>query len=363
MGLEIDFLPVGSESNGGDAITVRYGNLYGSRAEQTVIVVDGGFKENGEALVDHIGERFHTSHVDLVVSTHPDQDHASGLSVVLENCSVDSLWMHLPWNHSGDMARLRESNFSTSSLDEAVTASLQNISELEEIARRKSIPIVEPFTGLSTPDGMFRVVGPSQAYYEELLTGVVEGQSTAARILASVDQILDRAAQRLLPEDLYQETLTDTGSTTPRNNSSVISLISSDEQLALLTGDAGAPALNRAIDQLASQGIGTGELTFVQVPHHGSRRNVGPSVLDRLLGPKGQVVATGAAFVSGPKKNPDHKHPSKKVTNAFRRRGYPTYATQGDLICNSHNAPPRAGFSPIQPLPLYGQVEADGDDP
>ncbi|MFI1955905.1 hypothetical protein ACH437_29400 [Streptomyces xinghaiensis] len=38
MGYEIDFLPVGEESKGGDAIALRYGNLYGSRRELTVIV-------------------------------------------------------------------------------------------------------------------------------------------------------------------------------------------------------------------------------------------------------------------------------------------------------------------------------------
>lgn len=54
MGYEIDFLPVGDNSKSGDAIALRYGNLYGSRAEQRVVVVDGGFTDDGEALVNHI---------------------------------------------------------------------------------------------------------------------------------------------------------------------------------------------------------------------------------------------------------------------------------------------------------------------
>ena len=37
MGFEIDLLPVGNESKGGDAIALRYGNLDGHRDEQTVI--------------------------------------------------------------------------------------------------------------------------------------------------------------------------------------------------------------------------------------------------------------------------------------------------------------------------------------
>jgi hypothetical protein len=60
MGYEIDFLPVGEESKGGDAIALRYGNLYGSRDEQTVIIVDGGYTDDGEALVKHIVDYYGT---------------------------------------------------------------------------------------------------------------------------------------------------------------------------------------------------------------------------------------------------------------------------------------------------------------
>ena len=45
MGIEIDFIRAGEESNSGQAIALRFGNLFGLRAEQTVIVVDGGFSE------------------------------------------------------------------------------------------------------------------------------------------------------------------------------------------------------------------------------------------------------------------------------------------------------------------------------
>jgi hypothetical protein len=44
---EIDFLPVGDGARSGDAIALRYGNLEGTRAEQTVVVIDGGFTDDG----------------------------------------------------------------------------------------------------------------------------------------------------------------------------------------------------------------------------------------------------------------------------------------------------------------------------
>src|SRR5664280_2714171 len=98
MGYEIDFFAVGEKSSGGDAIAVRYGNLFGDRSEQMVIVIDGGYTDSGEALVNHIKTHFGTSRVDIVVSTHPDQDHITGLETVLEELQVGTLLMHLPWN-------------------------------------------------------------------------------------------------------------------------------------------------------------------------------------------------------------------------------------------------------------------------
>lgn len=58
---EIDFLPVGDGARSGDAIALRYGNLEGTRAEQTVIVIDGGFSDDGEALVELIETHYDTT--------------------------------------------------------------------------------------------------------------------------------------------------------------------------------------------------------------------------------------------------------------------------------------------------------------
>ena len=54
----------------------------------------------------------------------------------------------------------------------------------------------------------------------------------------------------------------------------------------LFTADAGVPALEQAIGQLEVIGFDFNRLRIVQVPHHGSKRNVGPKILDRILGPK-----------------------------------------------------------------------------
>lgn len=362
MGYEIDFLPVGDESKGGDAIVLRYGNLYGSRSEQTVVVIDGGYTDDGEALVEHIREYYGTDMVDMVISTHSDQDHITGLEVVLEEMRVGQLLMHLPWQHSEMLTEARKSAFKSRALSEKVEKSFQAASDLEAIAERKGVPIVEPFAGMGTGDGVLRILGPSKAYYEELLTEVeVTGAPQTTSALQEYLRKLAKAAAKLVPETLWLETLRDDGETSPTNNSSVITLLTIDGRKSLFTGDAGIPALEQALDLLEAEGFEPGTLKFVQIPHHGSRRNVGPSVLNRLLGAKGQATRHSTAFASVPPKNPEHKHPSKKVTNAFHRRGYDVHVTQGDTKRHHHNAPDRQGWSASTPVGFHDQVEEDGD--
>src|SRR5580693_7124870 len=122
QGYEIDFLPVGDGERTGDAIVLRYGDIFGARAGQRVVVVDGGFTDTGSRVVDFIRTRYGTTDVDLVISTHPDADHSAGLSVVLEELVVRELWMHLPCEHTDAIANMfRDGRVS----DESVSAALR----------------------------------------------------------------------------------------------------------------------------------------------------------------------------------------------------------------------------------------------
>ncbi|MER6426107.1 MBL fold metallo-hydrolase [Streptomyces sp. NPDC001137] len=362
MGYEIDFLPVGEESKGGDAIVLRYGNLHGKREEQTVIVIDGGYTECGDALVEHIKERYGTDRLDYVISTHTDQDHICGLKTVLEELRVRKLWMHLPWDHSEEMERARTSSHWRNKLNDPARRMLEAATELEALAQEQGVEVVEPFAGMSTKDGVFNVLGPTEAYYEELLRELVGqvAKSAAQQALENFMRKMLEAAKKLVPETWWDETLRNDGTTTPTNNASVVSLLEVDDRKLLLTGDAGIPALTHVLNGLEENGFTPGDLRFVQVPHHGSRNNVGPAVLDRLLGSTVEGVTRGVAYVSAPKKNPENRHPAKKVTNAFRRRGYPVHGTQGVSLLHYYNAPERSGYGPSEPIPFHYTVEDDG---
>ncbi len=112
-----------------------------------------------------------------------------------------------------------------------------------------------------------------------------------------------------------------------------------------------------AADTTAQSPCGSDSLQLVQVPHHGSNENVGPTVLDRLAGPRtGLDLFVKYGIVSAAVSGESVGQPSRQVTNAFRRRGTPVYATQGVNLRYAENAP-LPGYGLATPLPLYTEVD------
>ncbi len=99
-------------------------------------------------------------------------------------------------------------------------------------------------------------------------------------------------------------------------------------------------------------------VTFIQVPHHGSRNNVSPSVLDRLIGSRTYSPVSDTrmtAFVSAARGS--ETHPRKVVVNGFLRRGASVFPTKGQSIRHHHNIGSR-DWQPIQSLPFFEEVES-----
>jgi beta-lactamase superfamily II metal-dependent hydrolase len=356
MGYEIDFIPVGEGEKSGDAIALRFGNCLGSRKEYKVVVVDAGFHESGTKLFNHITKYYKTSEVDLAISTHPDSDHIAGLEVILNELEVKKLWMHQPWKHTGDISEMfKGGRVTDKSVKEALRKSLDDALDIERLAQSKKIPIEEPFQGVGFESSVF-VLSPSKEFYESLLPGFRGTPEPKEDIFkAALEKIFEPA--RKVAERWDYETLDDTGETSAENNSSTVLLLRHEQRCSLLTAYARIPSINEAINYLNRYSFDYSKLRFVQAPHHGSKRNIGPTILNTLIGPKlGQDTYVKTAFVSVSSAS-DSKHPSKKVTNAFRRRGAPVHATAGSTNWHYQNTPKRDDFSDSVSLPFYDEVE------
>jgi beta-lactamase superfamily II metal-dependent hydrolase len=141
----------------------------------------------------------------------------------------------------------------------------------------------------------------------------------------------------------------DDGGTNPRNNTSVVTWLALGTYRALLTGDAGVPALDQAWDFLEATSDASPP-TLAQVPHAGSRHNASSALLNRILGPPGQV-ADGSKEAQVSVASRSVRHPSARVANAYMRRGYRVFETRGKTVhYASPDAPVRHGWVPAVPL-------------
>lgn len=360
MDYEIDFLPVGNGDSSGDAIAVRWGTPGNYR----VLIYDGGTKESGEALVRHVRQHYQTERVDYVVSSHPDNDHASGLAIVLNELTVGELWMHRPWKYSAIIRDyFGDGRLTDASLAERLKTKMRAAYALEELAIKKGIPIGEPFQGSAI--GPFTVLSPKLDWYVHDLIPAFEktpkqkiAKSMATDAIGIFAEAIRKAGAWIL-ENWFTELLREDVETSAENESSVILFADFDGRGVLLTGDAGIQALTRAADYAELHGVSLpSSLEFVQVPHHGSRHNVSTSVLDRIIGARrltNDNVFPKIALVSAGKESTTH--PRKMVTNAFNRRGARPYATKGMLI-HHHRGMPDRGWGAAPALEFSSQVEA-----
>jgi beta-lactamase superfamily II metal-dependent hydrolase len=368
MAFEIDFLPVGNGDRSGDAISVRYGQP----GAYTVMVYDGGTQESGSKLVEHIREYYQTDYVDHVVNSHPDADHVSGLSVVLEQLTVGTLWLHRPWLYSHVIIDyFKDGRITNQSLKTRLQENMAAAYQLEQLAIRKRIEIKEPFRGEAI--GAFHVLSPDKEWYvhdlianfeksPEQIKAEAEASLTAVeKYLRIITEGAKKGAQ-WVAEKWDLELLREDVETTGENESSAIlyAYMQDHQHGILLTGDAGVKALGRAVDCLNVHNVSAPlSIKFVQVPHHGSRHNVSSSILDRILGPKLPVKPEEyekVALVSVGKDSTTH--PRKMVVNAFFRRGAKVIATQGKTTRHHRGMPAREGWVTATPLEFSNQVEA-----
>jgi beta-lactamase superfamily II metal-dependent hydrolase len=345
--LEIDFFNVDSGEKSGDAITLRYGDFI-DKQNQFVVVIDGGTIETGQKMIKHIRDVYGTNYVDLVVCSHPDGDHASGLREIVRDMRVNELWMHQPWEHSDDIKHLfKDGRMTENSLSQKLKDAYGFAYDLEEIAKaKKNIKITEPFTGLSFDNFTIEVLGPSEDYYLKLVPFFTKTPEVKTSLFSQMSTGLNESIN-WIKETLDIETLDESGETSGENNSSTVLLLKFQEGNYLFTGDTGIPALKNVIAYSKSKGINLKNLRFLQVPHHGSRRNSSPSVLNE--------IKAKTAYISAAKDS--EKHPSRKVINALIRRGAKVYSTEGSNLCHYLNCDSREGYSSATAHQFYEIVQ------
>jgi beta-lactamase superfamily II metal-dependent hydrolase len=364
---EIEFMPVGTGSKAGDAIILRYG----TPVDFKLMLIDGGNAESGDAVVAHLKSHYGPGvRLEHVLLTHSDADHASGLRAVLKEIPVTNLWLHVPWLLAREAVSLfADKRWTPDGLEKYVRKEYDIISEIFDLATAASCKMFYPFRGADI--GPFHILSPSMYEYLHLLPQfektpdpdqtAIEAASMWLGKASLIGRIVEAARAKVenwTTETWAHERLRDGGQTSASNESSVVLYGAFDDnRRVLLTGDAGVRALNWSTDYAVLAGLPLQQFSFVQIPHHGSRRNVGPTVLTKLLGPiqSEYAAARFSAYVSAP--TDDTNHPRKIVLNAFKRRGGIIHATQGLSKVHWGGFPARPGYYSVEGLPFFNQVE------
>lgn len=375
MSYEIDFIGVKERSKqDADAICFRWKtgqDIWGNPIYK-IGVFDGGFQAHGEEMTQTLNKYYFNDPngekdpeqktIDFLCVSHPDQDHTVGILQILENFTVKKLYMNRPWLYSDDLWEYVTDH--RINLKKHLQDVYNYIAEIEASAQEKGIPIYEAFEGTQI-ESCFFVLSPAKAFYLQLLCEsdktLLEAKESAVEKWKNVLKRLAAKAKDValtLSESWTHEELRENVSTTPENESSIILLGILDNAKILLTGDAGIRALDRAINYSTLIGVSLkSEVKFYQIPHHGGRHNVSPSILNRLLGgilPEGSIPDR-TAFASSAKGS---DHPYKMVTNAFLRRGVKPFTNNdGQTIYHHTQDMPDRNWPNAQSIPFADQVE------
>lgn len=328
---EVDFLAV-ETSKSGDAITLRYSVDGTSR----VHVVDGGYLDTGDKIVEHIEKFYGSKNVDHVVLTHSDQDHANGLRKVLEECNVGALWMNRPWEYAGELIHRFETYNSVDALRSKLRSVYAAPAALEDIAIAKGIPIHAPLQGQTI--GAFTVLAPTKSRYLDLIVASNKTPEAAKDALSGIMEGVFKAMKSIsnFVKSAWGDEYFPPEGTSSENEMSVVQYAYLNGQRVLLTGDAGRDALAEAADFAPMAGLTLPGIKTFQVPHHGGRHNVSTEILDRWLGvrlPEIPATTTWNAICSSAEL--DEAHPRKSVVRAMLHRGAHFAKTEGRNVCIS----------------------------
>lgn len=361
MAYEIDFIGIDEESKDSDAIAFRWKDENGN---YKIGVYDGGIQAYGEKLQEHLNQYYFDKNetnkvIDFVICSHSDLDHASGLKTILNNFKVNALYMNRPWLYVDDVFdKVSDGRITKDSLQRRLKEKYKYVSELEDIANEKGIIIIETFQGKIIEDKLI-VMSPTKDFYLDLLVESDKTPLVAVENASFVKGVFKKIGNYIknLFESWNEEKLREGVETTSENEMSIVILGNMEEESFLLTGDVGIRGLDLAITY--SEDIEfpiIDNVMFLQIPHHGGRRNISPSILNRMVGEiVDEETTTGkTAFVSAGK-NSDH--PLQMVVNAFVRRGVKVYKNNGKIIHHHRNMPEREGWTSITKLNFDSYVE------
>ena len=296
---EIRFFPVGDKTKGGDAILIQ---LFDFANKKHVVLIDGGYWATGKQIISYL-KKCSVEKIDYVISTHFDNDHIGGIGeVISSDCiSCGTLIMN---DYNQSCLKYVEDQ---TQIGETLNESLEQAKNIRAIAQQRGIDMIHP-CGLTNPiwDCLY-ILGPSQNHMDKYVLGVY-----SEPVEENVRMVENLSHSKFEKYDSTKEIQWDNKEKTSGiNETSIVVALKLGDLKFLFTGDVGKEGLNAALDKWESMGHLASEFTHIQLPHHGSRKNIDLDIIRRLH----KDGDSKKYLISCPPQNPDLVHPSHRLIN------------------------------------------------
>lgn len=343
---EIDVLPA-SQKKSGDAILIRIGTFSYEDLEnnsQTVILIDSGYTDTSKIIEDYLHDYYHTETIDMVFVTHPDTDHISGLLKLLdsESVKIEKTFILDPWNHSVELYhKIEDRRVTPNSIGKKLEESMSKLATVLDKLDSKN---TEVFAGCCDEKLGLYILGPTKKYYENLL---LEFPGMEKERNASNEKIyMDKHTEY----DPSFKHFLDNPKTSARNDSSLIICLCDTQQkpIALFTGDAGVSSIKKALYFAKKRNFNLKNISWFQLPHHGSLKNIDEEILDDLT-PNGVFVSAA---------DDDAEPPSKLLVNYLIENSiiYRHIGSSKGICFLFDGAPLRPGWSSVKDSEPFEKV-------
>lgn len=338
MDFVIDFVYVGD----GDGIVIWGRN---PNEEDYVFFLDGGNKEFGTKIVEHykkwIKPHLYKNKTIAFINSHPHADHINGLIEIIKEIGSEMTWgiYNDPVKFISEELRekIKQSALKKEDADiDHLYKSFEKIQELNDLCIKYNIERKEALTD-SFNYNEIKIISPSREFYTnkvQLFTNI--------DFLKRVDYTKNFSEVNETEESLIPCAIVDEkNDASPENlSATVIELIDSKNKRYILTSDAGV----ESFDDMVKNGFTTENLNFVQLPHHGSRRNISTNWIGKfapemfLISAEGNKKHPRKAVISCIKKN----LPNCKIYSTHKNKETISYTTNRSVFPNRNwgNAEP-----------------------
>lgn len=283
---------------------------------KTNILIDGGNTSDGKVVLKFLAGLGETR-LDHVVCSHHHADHAGGLVEIFKSpLGIGQLWIHVAEMVTDHEVWASGHIQSQKAFAEKMELSRDHQKLLVNLALQRHIPIHHPFSidqqGTMPRIGPLSILSPTPEFYakqiERMQSESLQDLLNSRYATRENRKFLLKALRDLQDEIDEQQGGLGNEPTAPDNEvSTVLGLVHGEREsreVFLFTGDAGVEALSDVRKRFGNQ---LENLAWMQVPHHGSRRNLTEELV-QYFHPKHALVSAKGSI----------KHPSRKLVNLFK---------------------------------------------